>query len=69
MVAAARKAFAYLLSGVSFHRSAPPPEDPHMVGEYFADYSMPAQSDLHAHNGELERLLQGTKVISAKREL
>jgi hypothetical protein len=66
---AARKAFAYLLSGTSWVKKPPPPDEPPRIGEYYADYSAPDQAALHAHDSELEALLRDSKVISAKREL
>lgn len=69
MVAAARKAFAYLWSGVSFQKPTPPPEPPPRVGDYYADYTTPDRNAYDPNEAEIQALIQGSKVISAKREL
>jgi hypothetical protein len=69
MVAAARKAFAYLLSSTAWVKSPEPPEEPPRVGDYYADYSELDQAELGASDAEVEALIRDSKVISAKREL
>jgi hypothetical protein len=69
MVAAARKAFAYLLSSTSWVKSPDPPEEPPRVGDYYADYSALDEGELEAGDAEVEALIRNSKVISAKREL